>query len=86
MTPVDPMSYKPALTAAYNALQRTNARIKHIILLGGVVAENAYSALVTQIHKAGITISTVATGGGTYAFGADYRTMQHIVRWACGTT
>src|SRR5437763_4663088 len=30
--PVDPMSYKPALTAAYNALQQqTNARIKHII-------------------------------------------------------
>jgi hypothetical protein len=27
MTAVDPMSYKPALTVAYNALQHTNARI-----------------------------------------------------------
>src|ERR671936_216414 len=84
MNPVDPMSYKPALTAAYNALQRTNARIKHIILLGDGDAEDSYSALVTRIHKAGITISTVATGGGSYGFGADYGTMQNIARWGGG--
>jgi hypothetical protein len=84
MTPVDPMSYKPALTAALNALQHTNARIKHIILLGDGDAEDSYSALVTQIHKADITISTVATGGGTYGFGADYGTMQNIARWGGG--
>jgi hypothetical protein len=58
--PVDPLSYKPALTAAYNVLQHTNARIKHIILLGDGDAEDSYYPLVTQIHKAGITISTVA--------------------------
>jgi uncharacterized membrane protein len=84
MNPVDPMSYKPALTAAYNALQHTNARIKHIILLGDGDAEDSYAALVTRIHKAGITISTVATGGGTYGFGADYGTMQNIARWGGG--
>jgi hypothetical protein len=65
----------PALTAAYNALQHTNAKIKHIILLGDGDAEDSYTALATQIHKAGITISTVATEGGTYGFGADYGTM-----------
>jgi hypothetical protein len=32
MNPVDPMSYKPVLTATYRALQHTNARIKHVIL------------------------------------------------------
>jgi hypothetical protein len=33
MNPVDPMSYKPVLTATYRALQHTKARIKHVILL-----------------------------------------------------
>jgi hypothetical protein len=47
-----PLSYKPALTAAYNALQHTNARIKHIILLGDGDAEDSYSAHVTQIQDA----------------------------------
>jgi hypothetical protein len=46
MNPVDPMSYKPALTAAYNVLQHTNARIKHIIVLGDGDAEDSYAALV----------------------------------------
>src|SRR5438105_2408664 len=86
MTPVDPMSYKPALTAAYNVLQHTNAWIKHIIVLGDGDAEDSCSAHVTQIRKAGITISAVATGGGTYGFGADYGTMQNIARWGGGTT
>jgi hypothetical protein len=52
MHPVDPISYKPALTAAYNVLQHTNARIKHIIVLGDGDAEDSYYPLVTQIHKA----------------------------------
>jgi hypothetical protein len=86
MNPVDPMSYKPALTAAYNAPQHTNARIKHIILLGDGDAEDSYSAHVTQIRKAGITISVVATGGATNDFGADYGTMQNIARCGGGTT
>src|SRR5437764_13834346 len=42
MNPIDPLSYKPALTAAYNALQHTNARITHIILLGDGDAEDSY--------------------------------------------
>ena len=89
MNPVDRMSYKPARTAAYKPLQHTTARIKHIILLGILTsdgdAEDSYSAHVTQIRKAGITIPAVVTGGGTYGFGADYGTMQNIARWG-GTT
>jgi hypothetical protein len=37
-----------------------------------------------QIRKAGLTIATVATGGGTYGFGADYGTMHNIARWGGG--
>jgi hypothetical protein len=35
-------------------------------------------------RKAGITISAVVTGGGTYGFGADNGTMQNIARWGGG--
>jgi hypothetical protein len=70
MNPVDPMSYKPVLTA-YNVLRHTNARIEHIIVLGDGEAEDSYSALVTQVRKAGITITTVATGSGACGFRAD---------------
>jgi hypothetical protein len=84
MNPVDPMSYKPALTAACKVLQHTNAKIKHIIVLGDGDAEDSYSAHVTQIRKAGISISTVVTGGGTYGFRADYGTMQNIARRGSG--
>jgi hypothetical protein len=38
-------------------------------LLGDGDAEESYYPLVTQIHEAGITISTVAAGGGTYGCG-----------------
>jgi hypothetical protein len=72
MNAVDPMSYKPVLTATYRALQHTNARIKHVILLANGDGEDSYYySLVTQIDKAGITIATVATGGGTCGFRAD---------------
>jgi hypothetical protein len=47
MNPVDSMGYKPALTAAYNVLQHTHAKIKHIIVLGVTVAEDSYYLLVT---------------------------------------
>ena len=84
MNPVDPMSYQPALTAAYNSLRHVKAKIKHIILLGDGDAEDTYYPLVHKIRQAGMTISTVATGGGTGGFGADYATMQNIARWGGG--
>ena len=84
MNPTDPASYIPSLTAAYRTLRRANAQIKHIILLGDGDAEDNYFPLVSQIRKAGITVSTVATGGGSGGFGADYGTMQNIARWGGG--
>ncbi len=83
MRPADPMSYKPALQAAFNTLRRSGARIKHIILLGDGDAEDAYAPLVTAIRKAGVTVSTVATGAANGGF-ADYVTMQNIARWGGG--
>ena len=66
MTPVDPMSYKPALTAAYNALQHTNARITHIIVLGDGGAEDAFYPLVTS-GGATLSMSSPAIGrAGTH--------------------
>ena len=83
MQPVDPMSYVPALNAAYNSLSHTNARIKHIILLGDGDATDDYYATVHKIFKAGITVSTVATGAG--GFGpSNYGIMQDIARWGGG--
>jgi len=83
MQPVDPMSYVPSLNAAYNSLSHTNARIKHIILLGDGDATDDYYATIHKIAKAGITISTVATGAG--GFGpSNYGVMQDIARWGHG--
>lgn len=82
MVPGDPDSYTPALQGAFDALRRTNARIKHIILLGDGDAEDpAYQSLVSQIHAAGITVSTVSTNG----LGRnDFQTMRDIARWGGG--
>jgi len=83
MQPVDPMSYVPALNAAYNSLSHTNAKIKHIILLGDGDATDDYYAIVHKIYKAGITVSTVATGAGSFG-PSNYGVMQDIARWGHG--
>jgi len=83
MNPIDPGSYSPSLQAAYDTLTKSGAKIKHIILLGDGDAPDDYYPLVSKIHKAGITISTVATGaagGGP----SDYGEMQDIARWGGG--
>jgi uncharacterized membrane protein len=82
MVPGDPESYAPMLQSAYEGLKRSNARIKHIILLGDGDAEDAsYEGLLKRIHAGGVTVSTVSTNGmGRY----DYQTMQNIARWGGG--
>jgi uncharacterized membrane protein len=82
MVPGDPDSYTPMLQGAYDELRRTNAKIKHIILLGDGDAEDpAYQSIVSQIHAAGITVSTVSTNG----LGRnDFQTMRDIARWGGG--
>jgi uncharacterized membrane protein len=82
MVPGDPESYFPMLQSAYQTLRHTNAKVKHIILLGDGDAEDpAYQQLVQQIHAGGVTVSTVSTNG----LGRnDFQTMQNIARWGGG--
>lgn len=82
MVPGDPDSYVPMLQGAYDTLRRTNAKIKHIILLGDGDAEDpSYQSLVQQIHASGITVSTVSTNG----LGRnDFQTMRDIAQWGGG--
>ena len=82
MVPGDPESYVPMLQSAYDTLRDTNAKVKHIILLGDGDAEDpAYQQLVQQIHAGGVTVSTVSTNG----LGRnDFQTMQNLARWGGG--
>ncbi len=82
MVPGDPESYVPMLQSAYDTLRRTNAKVKHIILLGDGDAEDpAYQQLVQQIHAGGVTVSTVSTNG----LGRnDFQTMQNLAHWGGG--
>ncbi|HEY8744942.1 MAG TPA: VWA domain-containing protein [Chloroflexota bacterium] len=82
MQPGDPMTYTPYLQASFNALKRTTARVKHIILLGDGDAEDAnYEKVVKRIRAGGVTVSTVATNGQGFA---DFQTMRNIARWGGG--
>lgn len=56
-----------ALAEAYEELLLTSARIKHIILLsdGASDTANIFSELIPALRIEGITVSTVAVGGGT---------------------
>lgn len=82
MQPGDPTSYATDLQAAYNSLKQTNARIKHIILLGDGDAEDSnYETVVKRIRAGGVTISTIATNGLGFN---DFQTMQNIARWGGG--
>lgn len=83
MDPTDPASYTPSLQAAYDSLRKSDAKIKHIILLGDGDAADDYSPLIHKIRKAGITVSTVATGAAGGGF-ADYGLMADIARWGGG--
>jgi hypothetical protein len=67
MNPVDPMSYKPVLTATYRALQHTNARIKHVMLRAASVASSRsrsratgslYSSCIPCGHAASTSVRT----------------------------
>ncbi len=82
MQPGDPMTYVPYLQGSFNALKRTTARVKHIILLGDGDAEDAnYEQVVKRIRAGGVTVSTVATNGQGFA---DFQTMRNIARWGGG--
>src|SRR5262249_4672781 len=53
----------PALRAAYRAIQSVDASQKHVIVLtDGQTPKDGYEALVSSMHKAGITTTGVAVG------------------------
>jgi Mg-chelatase subunit ChlD len=72
VAPIEPeggTNVHAGLVAAQEALQRTNARIKHVILLtDGWSGGGDNLDVAQQMHAQGITVSVVAAGGGS----ADY--------------
>ncbi len=81
MNPTDPASYLPDLVNAEQVLLHTNAKIKHVILLGDGDAFDNYVTQVLKMANENITVSTVATNSGSYA---ELGTMQQIASWGKG--
>ncbi|MBQ9983678.1 MAG: VWA domain-containing protein [Lachnospiraceae bacterium] len=72
-------SIYPALQEAYLKMLKSDAKLKHIILLtDGQDGHNQYSELLEMINAAGITVSTVAVG-----VGSDQSTLSKIAE-ECG--
>ena len=64
------------LEAAFAALQKVDARRKHVILLtDGWSRSGDLTATVTKMHQAGITVSIVAAGGGSAEYLKDLATL-----------
>jgi uncharacterized membrane protein len=81
MNPNDPGSYNPDLANAEQVLLHTNARIKHVILLGDGDAYDNYAPQVTKMANEGITVSTVETNAQSID---DLNTMIDIANWGKG--
>lgn len=73
-------SILPALEEGYEVLKKSNAKIKHIILLtDGQAEQSGYDELVKKIKQDNITVSTVAVGGD-----ADRGLLESIAKGADG--
>src|SRR6266516_2395303 len=81
MDRTDPGSYNPDLINAEQVLQKTNAKIKHVILLGDGDAFDNYASQVTKMARENITVSTVATNSADYQ---ELGTMSNIATWGKG--
>ena len=75
LSPNDPQSYLPDLVTAEKALLNTNAKIKHVILLGDGDASDSYSAQVQKMASEHISISVIGTNIGSFQ---DLSMMQQI--------
>lgn len=72
-------SIYPALQEAYLKTLKSDAKIKHIVLLtDGQDGYNQYDGLLKLINDAGITVSTVAVGSDS-----DQKTLSYIAE-TCG--
>jgi uncharacterized membrane protein len=81
MNPNDPPSYMTDLIAAETALLHTDAKIKHVILLGDGDATDSYEKQVLKMANEHISVSVVGTNIGSYD---DLTMMQQIAAWGKG--
>jgi uncharacterized membrane protein len=81
MNPNDPPSYLPDLMAAESALIHSDAKIKHVILLGDGDAIDNYQKQVLKMASEHISVSVVGTNIGSYD---DLTMMQQIAAWGKG--
>jgi uncharacterized membrane protein len=81
MNPNDPPSYLPDLEAAETALLHSDAKIKHVILLGDGDATDSYATQVLKMASEHISVSAVGTNIDTYN---DLTMMQQIAAWGKG--
>nr|MBA2285994.1 VWA domain-containing protein [Ktedonobacteraceae bacterium] len=81
MNPSDPGSYTPDLINAENVLLHTDAKIKHVILLGDGDANSDFQPQVYKMASEHITVSTVATNAQTYA---EFNMMAQLASWGKG--
>lgn len=81
MNPDDPASYLPDLVNAEAELLKTDAKIKHVILLGDGDAFDNYAPQVLKMANEHISVSTVATNAGSPA---ELYTMQQIANLGRG--
>ncbi|HEY6284843.1 MAG TPA: glutamine amidotransferase, partial [Ktedonobacteraceae bacterium] len=81
MNPNDPPSYMPDLIAAETALIHSDAKIKHVILLGDGDATDSYEKQVLKMASENISVSVVGTNIGSYD---DLTMMQQIAAWGKG--
>lgn len=67
-------SILPALKEGFNVLKNVDTKTKHIILLtDGQAEQTGYDSLIESMKEKGITLSTVAVGGG-----ADTKLLQSL--------
>lgn len=81
MDPTDPGSYLPDLANAEQVLLHSDAKIKHVILLGDGDAYDNYAPQVLKMAKEQITVSTVATN---FSGPQDFSTMYNVAIWGKG--
>jgi len=76
----DPSSYAPFFDAARQQLLASNAKVKHIILLGDGDASDSYQSQIEAIAAEHITVSVV----GTNVLPQDLQLLQNIAQWGQG--
>ncbi len=81
LNPNDPGSYLPDLVNAESVLLHSDAKIKHVILLGDGDAFDSYATQVLKMAKENISVSTVATNANNYQ---ELGIMQQIAAWGRG--